>query len=132
MTKQELIEHLKTKPNWNSGEIIHQVNQIKNNKFNLTKPIIKIGDLYGNTYINHPIMVIKVTKEYVYGVCITSEESYVGILQTNSRFINGWFTTTIIKSTISHVENNIFGVYDNRTNIFLLRKLLKQHYKTII
>jgi hypothetical protein len=113
-------------------EILHMLNTLKLNTFDTKPEYLKLGDVYMNLIVKHPVLIIKVKDNIAYGVALTTEESYVGILmKSNSRFYpDSYITSTMI--TIDASSIRLHGVYDCPSDLRELKKLLKQYYKKLL
>lgn len=113
-------------------EVLHMLSTMKISTFDTNPSYLKIGDVYINPIIKHPVVIIKLKDDIAYGASLTTEESYVGILmKSNSRFYpDSYITSTIITTNASHIK--VHGVYDCPSDLRELKKLLKQHYKKLL
>lgn len=113
-------------------EVLHMLNTMKLSTFDTRPNYLKLGDVYMNPIIKHPVLIIKIKNDVAYGVSLTTEESYVGILmKSNSRFYpDSYITSTIITTNASSIK--LHGVYDCPSDLRELKKLLKQHYKKLL
>lgn len=117
MNKEKLLE--KFTPNC-SYRKEHIENVIRNVDFRIKEPpsTLKKGDVIkisGSTLSkSRPGVVVKVTKDKVYLMPITSSENVHSIFKFSSRFWgDGWFCDSLIGVKMDVAKENFYGVFDS-------------------
>lgn len=133
MVKHLVIERINLEKNYKGSEVAHIVNQVTSIKNDVTK--LKKGDviLQVSGAKTRPAVIIKVFKDRVITIPLTSEENPHSLFKANSRFFGeSWFCNLYMISTIEYAKNNFAGVYDNSKDVNKAIKALKEFIGTFI
>lgn len=132
-TKKEIIALTHKKEKWTDVEVRTVVSTMKNSSFlEVINDEIKIGDIIANTITHHPVVVIKIMGDRIWGCTTTSNPECCGvILKCESRFMNTWFTSCVIELNREQILKSVAGTFENNVQIRQLNKLLKKHYSEL-
>jgi len=133
LTKAQAISIIDQQTSWSNTHIKHLLHSLKSDIKSLASNSLKVGDVI-NTRLVHPGLVLKVSNGIVICCLMTTEQTTEGILlKSNSRFFEGsYLTNTIIIHTLEESLTRFRGVYDCKQDITLIKKKLKEFYKSIL
>jgi hypothetical protein len=125
-TKQELYDIIESsvKQSFTKGETKGFVHSVGGAMFGQPR-YFKKGDVIANGVgaKKRPCVVIKVEKEFLYLLPLSSTEDELNLCESHSRFFaDGWFTRGVSVVSKDYAVDNFIGVYDN---IKLLNKAIK-------
>lgn len=124
MTKDEIIRRIDDeKPS------IHQVKGwLKTISSGKTVSSLRKGDVIAYLlYKRRPVVVVKVTKDNIYGIPLSSTEDEHNLCAYSSRqFGNGFFNKSLVTMKPDICKNNFIGTFDNFKDLNKAVKLLKE------
>lgn len=134
LSREEIVQLTYTKDNFTALELRTMISQMKSYKLMRDHSIIKVEDICRVNTLNHPGLVIKVTKDLIYLVILTTEESFIGNRgQCQSRFLpNSYWTSTIVPLSHQDAIKNTQGLYDNHKHVREIKKQLRSYYKNLL
>jgi len=102
---------------------------------NLKPDILKVGDILrvdNSGSVQHPGVIFKIKGDDVY--CLVASNSEVHSIKkiTNSRFLKGYYTYTIIRYNKNMVLDRWVGTFDNMKELRVALKEVKQFYNKIL
>lgn len=102
---------------------------------NLKPSILKVGDILrvdNSGSVQHPGVIFKIKGDDVY--CLVASNSEVHSIKkiTNSRFLNGYYTYTIVRADKDMVLDKWVGTFDNMKELRVALKEVKQFYNKIL
>lgn len=128
-TKQEAINSFQSDKTYLGSHVRFVINNISTKKENETPNKIKKGDCY-LSYIGvkkRPCVIVKVLKDYIIGIPLTSGDNIHSLVPYNCRFKGeGYLTNTIDVVSIEHVKENFGGVLEDKKAIKLGIESIKQ------
>lgn len=121
MTKKELIDSFQPTQTYLGSFIRSQVNQISNETRNVNCPAsFKKGDVY-LSYCgvkSRPCVVVKVFKDFVVGIPLTSGENIHSSVSYKCRFLGeGFLGKTIDIASKEYVKTYFAGVFEDKRAI---------------
>ena len=130
MTKKELIDSFQPTQTYLGSFIRSQVNQISNETHSVNCPIsFKVGDVY-LSYCgvkSRPCVVVKVFKDFVVGIPLTSGENIHSSVPYKCRFFGeGFLGKTIDIASKEYVQTYFVGVFENSKAIKLAIENIKE------
>lgn len=144
MILSEVKDYIKSQPNdrkLSKNDVLHHLKTItqieKGDQTNTSTPKfkpkhLKKGDIIKNgvAFKVRPCVVIKVEKDIVYSIPLSTTENSNNLCETKSRFFeNSYFSKSIVSNTIEVALKNYTGIYDNSKH---LNKVIKQLKETLI
>ena len=129
MTKDQAINHIKTKPTWGQTQIIETIYQLELKaaaKYIPSK--LQVGDIFFHIGLDHPVMVL--TDKL--GVLTTTTASNSNLCEIKSRFISGWITTTLVQIDPEISLRNFICLHDDRLQVYRIKKLLKKQLQSFV
>lgn len=96
---------------------------------------LKRGDVFSQHcgVKKRPVVIVKVLKDIVIGIPLTTNEDELAMTPHNSRFFRGgWFTNQLITARIEYVEDNFLGVLDDNKSLNEAVKQIKQFYNGVL
>jgi hypothetical protein len=102
---------------------------------NLKPSMLKVGDILrvdNSGSVQHPGIIFKIKDNNVY--CLVASNSEVHSIReiTNSRFLNGYYTYTIVRYDKDMVLDKWVGTFDNMKELRATLKEVKQFYNKIL
>lgn len=135
-TKQEVLDSIQNRT-YTESEVIGLIHSIKNNSlFNNPSKILK-GDiilLYNNTkgIKKRPAVVIKVLKETVVVLPLTTTNDHNVLMRFNTRFKEeNYISKNMNTLTIEYAKENHIGIFENRRALNKAIKLFKEYVSII-
>jgi hypothetical protein len=112
------------------NQVLHHLDSVTSVTTNIKKPkYIKKGDIIkamGGWKVR-PCVVIKVDKDIVYCIPLSTTEDGINLCKANSRFLTeNYFSKSIISVTKENALKNFTGVYDNPKNLNEAIKKIKE------
>ena len=121
MTKKELIDSFQPTQTYLGSFIRSQVNQISNEIRNVNCPVsFKKGDVYVSYcgVKSRPCVIIKVFKDFVVGIPLTSGENIHSSVPHKCRFFGeGFLGKTIDIASKEYVQSHFVGVFEDKKAI---------------
>jgi hypothetical protein len=117
LTRHEIIELTHQKTTWTGKEVRTALSSMRiKNVGNITPENIRIGDVFGGTFLNHPCIVIKMTKTHIWRIALTTNPKCSGVIMPciSRWFPTSWFTSSIIQFQKEEIVSHIVGTFDNR------------------
>ena len=118
MTKKELIDSFQPKQTYLGSFIRSKVNQISNENRNVNCPVsFKKGDVYVSYcgVKSRPCVIVKVFKDFVVGIPLTSGENIHSSVPYKCRFFgDGFLGKTIDIASKEHVQTYFAGVFEDK------------------
>ena len=130
MTKKELIDSFQPTQTYLGSFIRSQVNQISNETRSVNCPVsFKKGDVY-LSYCgvkSRPCVIVKVFKDFVVGIPLTSGENIHSSVSYKCRFFNeGFLCNTIDIASKEYVLENFTGIFEDKKAIKLAIENIKE------
>lgn len=134
--KEKLVEGIVAHNKYNGQYLIDKVNTTDLNihkvPTNKTIPThVKKGDVFYSLAGSkvRPCVVVKVLKDEVIFITLTSSDNSSALIPSKSRFFGeGYFGKTLSNAPIELVLNRFLGVYDNPKNLNLAIKEIKKYF----
>lgn len=129
-TKDTIINSL-NKDNYGKKEVIHLITHMSSRLH--CPDIIKKGDVYISTHFKpRPHVIIKVCKDKVYSIPLTTTNNEFVLCKCNSRFFTeSYFSNQLTMVKISYFKNNFIGIYDNTRHLNKVIIQLVEHIKSL-
>lgn len=135
MTKEGTIACLKAST-YTQMEVRNLISQIDIKEKYKKPTYLRRGDIYidrNNTNKPRPCVIIKVGKETVAAIPLTTTEDELMLIPSKSRFMEeGWFTKTLLIAKIEVALEYFGGVYDNPRALNQACKALKEYTNSIL
>ena len=130
MTKKELIDSFQPTQTYLGSFIRSQVNQISNETRNVNCPTsFKKGDVY-LSYCgvkSRPCVIVKVFKDFVVGIPLTSGENIHSSVPYKCRFFgDGFLGKTIDIASKEYISNYFVGIFEDKKAIKLAIENIKE------
>ena len=130
MTKKELIDSFQPTQTYLGSFIRSQVNQIYSETRNVNCPVsFKKGDVY-LSYCgvkSRPCVIVKVFKDFVVGIPLTSGENIHASVPYKCRFFGeGYLGKTIDIASKEYVQSYFVGVFEDKKAIKLAIENIKE------
>ena len=130
MTKKELIDSFQPTQTYLGSFIRSQVNQIYSETRNVNCPVsFKKGDVY-LSYCgvkSRPCVIVKVFKDFVVGIPLTSGENIHSSVPYKCRFFGeGYLGKTIDIASKEYVQSYFVGVFEDKKAIKLAIENIKE------
>ena len=130
MTKKELIDSFQPKQTYLGSFIRSQVNQIYSETRSVNCPVsFKKGDVYVS-YCgtkSRPCVIVKVFKDFVVGIPLTSGENIHSSVPYKCRFFGeGYLGKTIDIASKEYVQSYFVGVFEDKKAIKLAIENIKE------
>ena len=130
MTKKELIDSFQPTQTYLGSFIRSQVNQICSETRNVNCPVsFKKGDVY-LSYCgvkSRPCVIVKVFKDFVVGIPLTSGENIHSSVPYKCRFFGeGYLGKTIDIASKEYVQSYFVGVFEDKKAIKLAIENIKE------
>jgi len=129
--KDNIINSL-TKETYGKKEVSHLLNTLSSRIH--APDIIKKGDVYINKALmkSRPYVIIKVCKDKVYSIPLTTTNNMFVLCECKSRFfVNSYFTKQLTMVNIKYVNDNFVGIYDNTRHLNIVIRKLSEHIKSL-
>ena len=130
MTKKELIDSFQPTQTYLGSFIRSQVNQISNEIRNVNCPVsFKKGDVYVSYcgVKSRPCVIVKVFKDFVVGIPLTSGENIHSSVPYKCRFFgDGFLGKTIDIASKEYVLENFTGIFEDKKAIKLAIENIKE------
>ena len=125
-SKQEIHDLIDStsKTSYTKGEVKSFIQSVGGAQYGRPR-YLKKGDVVSNGVgaKKRPCVVVKVDKDFVYAIPLSTTEDELSLCASSSRFFdNGWFTRGVSVVSTDYAIDNFIGVYDN---IKLLNKAIK-------
>ena len=121
MTKKELIDSFQPTQTYLGSFIRSQVNQISNGTRSVNCPVsFKKGDVYVSYcgVKSRPCVIVKVFKDFVVGIPLTSGENIHSSVPYKCRFFGeGYLGKTIDIASKEYVQSYFVGVFEDKKAI---------------
>lgn len=130
MTKKDLIDSFQPTQTYLGSFIRSQVNQISSETRSVNCPVsFKKGDVY-LSYCgvkSRPCVIVKVFKDFVVGIPLTSGENIHSSVPYNCRFFGeGYLGKTFDIASKEYISNYFVGVFEDRKAIKLALEEIKE------
>lgn len=130
MTKKDLIDSFQPTQTYLGSFIRSQVNQISSETRSVNCPVsFKKGDVY-LSYCgvkSRPCVIVKVFKDFVVGIPLTSGENIHSSVPYNCRFFGeGYLGKTFDIASKEYISNYFVGVFEDRKAIKLALEGIKE------
>jgi hypothetical protein len=134
MELDKVKEHINGLPDsakCTKNQVLHHLNSVTSVTTETKKPkYLKKGDIIkamGGWKVR-PCVVIKVDKDIVYAIPLSTTEDGINLCEANSRFLTeNYFSKSIISVTKENALKNFVGVYDNPKNLNEAIKKVKEN-----
>lgn len=130
MTKKDLIDSFQPTQTYLGSFIRSRVNEISNETRSVNCPVsFKKGDVY-LSYCgvkSRPCVIVKVFKDFVVGIPLTSGENIHSSVPYNCRFFGeGYLGKTFDIASKEYISNYFVGVFEDRKAIKLALEGIKE------
>lgn len=130
--KEKVLESL-TNKNYSYAEVKHLINTISRES---TQSTLRKGDvikLAGSGPKCRPAVIIKVLKEYVLVMPMSTTKDSLTLIAHNSRFFEaGYINKSVVTVPLHYAQNNFLGVLDQSTVVNKAVKMFKEYINKII
>lgn len=125
MTKEEIIESIEVTKTYSGKEVRHLVHSCPERPCKTSPTQLRKGDVYRHNQMKgRPVVIIKVTKDKVWGISLSTTQDSMNMCESNSRFFRGqYFCYGLHSAPIDYALENFLGVFDNNKS---LNKAIKQ------
>jgi len=97
--------------------------------------MLKVGDILrvdNSGSVQHPGIIFKIKDNNVYCLVVSNSEVHSIREITNSRFLSGYYTYTIVRYDKDMVIDKWVGTFDNMKELRATLKEVKQFYNKIL
>lgn len=135
-TQIDIIKNVKNNKSFSKTEVLEILNTItKLNNHNNKPKYLKKGDVINNLIGNkvRPCVIIKVEKEQVYVIPMSTTDDHNKLCDAKSRFFkDGYFTKTLASINYDIAIKQYKGSYDNPKHLNIVIKQLKVKLNEIL
>lgn len=130
-SKKELFELIESmgKTSFTKGEVKEFVHSVSGTRAERYPNIFKKGDMVSNGVgvKKRPCVVVKVCREMLYMIPLSSTKDVLNMCESKSRFMeDGYFSAGMSVVTVEYAQENFIGVYDNNKLLNIAIKKLKE------
>lgn len=139
--KEKIIEEISSKfkdgMSFSTANVKSIISSVTLDAIKVVQPPSKLkkGDVFTSMVGTkvRPCVVIKIVKDTVIYVPLTTADCINSLSPYTSRFLrDGWFTNTISTCEIEYATKNFICVFDNQKDLRVAINALKEYYKGII